>query len=214
MKLAIIGHGGHSKVIQDIVHSNKDYELVGYFDEKYSELIYKEDLFYAPVSYVRKMINLFENLRLIIAIGDNRVRKLIVEKLNLSAEWYATLLHKSAMISPSAVIQQGTVVMPYAVINADSQIGSHSIINTGSVVEHDSVVADFVHVSSHTVLTGAVHLDEGAFIGAGASVIPNIHIGQWSTIGAGATVIQNVPSYCTAVGVPARVKQKHVNGGM
>ena len=35
MRLAIIGQGGHSKVIQDIVSVLKGIEIVGYLDDKY-----------------------------------------------------------------------------------------------------------------------------------------------------------------------------------
>jgi acetyltransferase EpsM len=44
--------------------------------------------------------------------------------------------------------------------------------------------------------------------GAGAVIIPNIKIGEWSIVGAGATVIHDLPSYCNAVGVPAKIKMK------
>jgi acetyltransferase EpsM len=49
-------------------------------------------------------------------------------------------------------------------------------------------------------------------IGAGTTIIPNRRVGDWSKVGAGATVIQDIPSYSTAVGLPARAKiQMEVN---
>ena len=38
MKIAIIGNGGHSKVIKDIILSNKEYEIVGYFNDIYEDV--------------------------------------------------------------------------------------------------------------------------------------------------------------------------------
>ena len=37
MKIAMIGKGGHSKVIKDIILSNKEYEIVGYLDDQYED---------------------------------------------------------------------------------------------------------------------------------------------------------------------------------
>ena len=82
-----------------------------------------------------------------------------------------------------------------------------AIINTNSIVEHDTKLSDFAHISPNATLTGGVNVDEGTHIGAGATIIPNIHIGKWAVIGAGATVISDIPSYSTAVGVPAKVKK-------
>ena len=38
MNIAIIGKGGHSKVIEDIILSNNEYEIVGYLDDRYEDV--------------------------------------------------------------------------------------------------------------------------------------------------------------------------------
>ena len=213
MKLAIIGHGGHSKVIREIIDFYNIYEIIGFFDDQYQQLVFKNGMYYGSVESVSKVFESNPTSKLVIAIGSNQIRKNIAGKLKLPVERYATLIHPAAVVSPSAEMKHGTVVMANAVINADSRIGSHSIINTGAIVEHDCQVGDFVHVSSGSVLTGGVVLEDGVFIGAGTSVIPKVHIGLWSVIGAGATVIENLPANCTAVGTPAKVKEKQIHGG-
>jgi acetyltransferase EpsM len=207
MKIVVIGRGGHSKVISDMIHSNKSYEIVGYLDDKYKDVRRIENTYCAPISSAQRLVENFKDIKFVIAIGDNRIRKLIVRGLKLPEDYYVTLIHQSAVISPSATIGYGTVVMPNAVINADTEIGLHSIINTGSVIEHDCIIGDFSHVCPGANLAGTVHLDQGAFIGAGTTVIPNIKIGEWSIIGAGATVIHDISSHCTAVGNPAKAKK-------
>jgi acetyltransferase EpsM len=208
MKIAIIGQGGHSKVIQDLIASNGENRIVAYLDDKYEGLNRSKSFYFGPILAAQKMIKTFNDTKFVIAIGDNKIRKLIVQKLNLDAENYITLIHKSAVVSPNAVIGSGTVIMAHSVIQADSVIGAHSIINTGAVIEHDNTIGDFTHVSPNATLTGSVKIDEGVHIGAGATIIPNIKIGAWSVIGAGATVLNHIPSQCTAVGVPARAVVK------
>ncbi|MDQ0256573.1 acetyltransferase EpsM [Evansella vedderi] len=208
MKIVIIGKGGHSKVISDIVQSDPQIEIIGYLDDKYNDFFSKGDLYYGPINSAKRLIHIMPDVKFIIAIGNNLVREQIAKILNLNNCGYASLVHKNAMISSSAQIGQGTVVMANAVINADSKIGNHSIINTSAVVEHDNVIGDFVHISPNVTLTGGVHIKDGAHVGAGATIIPGIEVGERSIIGAGATVIHHIPPHCTAVGIPALVKKK------
>ncbi|MDQ0242571.1 acetyltransferase EpsM [Bacillus fengqiuensis] len=214
MKIAIIGKGGHSKVIEDTILSNKEYEIVGYLDDRYQEVTMIDGMYYGPIMAAQRLISYFEDLKFVIALGNNKVRKSIVGQLGLSDRDYATLIHNKAVISPSATIGSGTVVMASAVINAEAEIGNHAIINTNAVIEHDNKISDFVHISPSATLTGAVTVGEGAHIGAGAVIIPNVHIKEWSVIGAGATVIHDIPANCTAVGTPAKIARKETVGGV
>lgn len=208
MNIAIIGQGGHSKVIQDIIAINENANIVGYLDDKFEIFKTKNGLFTGPVSSSRLLLDRIEDIRFIVAIGDNKVRRTIVKKLDLPDDYYATLIHESARVSPSAYIENGTVVMPLAVINAGAKIGKHTIINTSAIIEHDNQIGNFVHISPNATLTGTVEVNDGVHIGAGAVIIPKIKIGEWSIVGAGATVIHDIPSHCTAVGVPAQIKMK------
>lgn len=214
MKIAVIGKGGHSKVIKDIILSNQEYEIVGYLDDLYEDFTTIDGMYYGPIRLAQNLIHIIEDIRFVIAIGNNGVRKAIAKQLGLTDDFYATLIHSHAVVSPSATIGKGTVVMASAVINADARIGKHAIINTKAVVEHDSKISDFVHISPNATLTGAVTVGEGTHIGAGAVMIPNVQVDEWSVIGAGATIIHNIPANCTAVGVPAKIVRKESIGGV
>src|SRR3954471_13236980 len=206
MKLAIIGQGGHSKVIQDIILVTKGIEIVGYFDDKYENSYFNQGIYYGPILSAKKMLDSFGEIKFMIAIGNNRVRKMIVEKLNLLDQYYAKLVHPSAIISTSANVGFGSVIMANAVVNADADIGKHAVINTGSIIEHDTKIGVFAHISPNATLTGNVTIEEGVHIGAGSIIIPQKTVGRWTMIGAGATVTGDIPSECTAIGTPARVK--------
>ncbi|MGM8212336.1 acetyltransferase [Virgibacillus sp. W0430] len=205
-KIIIIGDGGHSKVILDIILYSNDYEVVAILDDKYACVTKRDGRLLGPLSYLSKFKQI--DTKVIIAIGSNAVRKKIVEQLRLEEKQYVTLIHPTAMISSTASIGCGTVIMPHAVINAEASIGEHCIINTGAIVEHENHIESYVHISPNATLTGRVKAEEGAHIGAAATVIPGCTIGRWSVIGAGAAVIKSIPAHATAVGCPARtVKQ-------
>ncbi|RLQ96347.1 acetyltransferase [Falsibacillus albus] len=204
MNIAVIGAGGHSRVIQELIGIN-GFQLIGLFDDKFEDDHYFQNLYTGPISSTKKIKVKFSEVKFIIAIGDNRNRKLIFERLQLDEDDYISLIHPSAIVSRSAKIGNGTVIMPRSVINAEARIGAHVIINTSSIIEHDTMLDSFVHISPNAVLTGGVKVREGAHVGASATFIPCTNAGEWSTIGAGAVVNQDIPPYHTAVGIPAKV---------
>lgn len=211
MQIIMIGAGGHSKVIQDIILSSYgNYEIIGRLDDMYEQLRVEDGVYFGPISVAGKLMNEHTDVRFVVAIGNNRTRKRIMEQLEIPSHRYVTLIHKQAIVSLSAKIGAGTVIMPGAIVNADVEIGNHVIVNSGAIIEHDNRVKDFAHISPNAVLTGSVTVGTGVHIGVGANVIPNITIGDWSVIGAGATVICDIAANCTAVGVPARVIKKEL----
>jgi len=214
MEIVLIGAGGHSKVIRDMIHANQGMRLAAVLDDKYPELLLENGLYTGPISSVHALLTGNAGLKCIVAIGDNEIRRSVVRRLDLIDEQFVSLIHETAIISPSAAIGRGTVVMAYAVIQAGAGIGRHAIVSTGAIVEHDAIVGDYAHVAPNATLTGAVQAAEGTMIGAGATVIPGKRIGAWATIGASATVISDIPPDSTAVGTPAKVISYHVNQGV
>lgn len=206
MNVILIGDSGHARVIADNVTSTGN-RVIARLDDKYSKLFKQDGCWLGPVSEVQGLIEQ-ESAKVIIAIGSNPIRKKIVDRLNLQDNDYATIVHKEAIISPSASIGHGSVVMPGVIVNAAAVIGSHVILNTRLVIEHDCLVDDYAHVSPGALITGGVSIHEGVHVGAGATVIPTKSIGQWSVIGAGSVVIDDIDDFSTAVGVPAKVIKK------
>ena len=203
--IIVIGEGGHSKVIQDIILTTGRYQITAILDDKYQDVHERNGIVYGPIPAVSDMISRNEEAKSIIAVGNNHVRAEIVKRIQVKNERFATLIHPSAVISPSAQIGAGTVVMPNCVVNAHAKIGRHVIINTGAIVEHDNCIGDYAHISPNATLTGNVVIGEGAHIGASATVIPGIKVGKWSVIGAGSTVIRDISDFKKAVGCPTRL---------
>lgn len=193
----LYGAGGHAKVILDILQAQGvrvdcvcDDNLAG------TE--------FCGLSVVCRM-NVSAGTA-IVSIGKNDIRRKIVEMLksrgNVS---FATAIHPSAIISPSAKLGAGTVVMPGALINAGTEIGEHVIVNTGASIDHDCAIGDFVHVAPHATLCGNVSIGNNAWIGAGVTIIQGVSVGENAFVGAGSVVIKDVPANAVVVGVPAKI---------
>lgn len=188
----LYGASGHAKVIIDILKAN-GMEIEGLLDDNPDVT---ELMGYKVLHGVNDVSSL------IISIGNNRIRKMIAERLETRFE---KAVHPSAIMSPSAKVGDGTVVMQGAIVQACAEIGKHCIVNTGASVDHECVLEDYVHVSPHSTLCGNVHVGEGAWIGAGTTVIPGVKIGKWSVIGAGSVVVRDIPDGVVAYGNPCRI---------
>lgn len=197
-ELVILGAGGHARVIADIARA-LGREVVGYLDDNPATITVEQSLLLGSIADVEA----FSTCRVIVAIGSNKTRRSIV--LDHPDLVYDTLIHPSAVVSPSVTIGEGSVVMPHAVVNAGAAIGRHCIVNTGAVVEHDNRLADYVHVSPGAALGGTVAVGEGSHIGIGASVRNNVSICGGAVVGAGAVVVEDIESPGTYWGVPAKL---------
>jgi sugar O-acyltransferase (sialic acid O-acetyltransferase NeuD family) len=195
-KICLFGASGHGKVVKDIAKSLK-INVETFIDDNPKSKFIDE----VPVKFFQELSK-YELHEFIISIGNNRIRKIINEKIKVP---FTKLIHNNANISPSVIFSEGTVVMAGVVINADTNIGKHVIINTSAVIEHDCKIGDFVHISPSVTITGNVSIGEGSHIGAGSVIIPNITIGKWVTIGAGSIIIKNIPDYAVVVGNPGKI---------
>ncbi|CAN2248112.1 acetyltransferase [Bacillus vallismortis] len=203
--VAIVGDGGHGKVIRELINARSDTRLAAVLDDKFRTFEAGKEWYTGPPEAASEVRRLIPDVLFLIAIGNNSIRKQQAERLGLKKEDFITLIHPSAIVSKSAVIGEGTVIMAGAIIQADARIGAHCIINTGAVAEHDNYISDFVHLSPRVTLSGAVAVQEGAHVGTGAAVIPQLTIGSWSIVGAGSAVIRSIPDGVTAAGAPARI---------
>ena len=191
----LYGAGGHAKVIADILEL-KGIVIGGYFDDEPTKKLWNYPGFSFP-GYFDLLTD-----ELIVSIGNNIIRKKIVEKI---AAKYFKAIHPSAIISSHSAVGEGSVVMGGVLINADTLIGKHCIINSNAVIDHECIIGDFVHVSPNATLCGNVQVGELSHVGAGAVVIPGKKIGANSVIGAGSVVITDIPDNVVAVGNPARI---------
>jgi sugar O-acyltransferase (sialic acid O-acetyltransferase NeuD family) len=194
----IYGASGHAKVIVETLEQCGFVEFLLIDDFTKNTCL----LDYQIVHSNNKAISIHLN-NLIIAIGENKIRKTIVNKFILDN--FINAIHPSAVISKRAKIGLGNAIMSNASINSGALIKNHCIINTNTSVDHDCVIEDFVHLSPNVALAGNVFIGEGAHVGIGVSIIQGIKIGKWCKIGAGAVIISDVPDYAVVVGNPGKI---------
>lgn len=197
MNIIIIGAGGHSKVIIDIIRELGNYNIVGIYDDNKTG-------YFSGIKIIGKIaeIDNKKNEYFIIGIGNDKIRKNIAEEYN-QLKW-ATLIHPKTIIAKTATIKEGSVVCAGAIIQTEVEVGKHCIINTNCSIDHESTIGDYCSICPSSTICGQVKVGESSFIGANSTIIQTIEIGKECIIGAGSVVIRNIPNNSKAVGNPAR----------
>jgi len=194
--MILYGASGHAKVICSILESN-EIAIQGIFDD--NALVSRLDEYLSLGKYDA---NILSNEKLIISIGDNKIRMEVAKKIKHD---FASVSHGLSIIDRLTSIGVGTVVFHNVVIQRGTQVGNHVIINTNASIDHDCIIEDFVHISPNSTLCGNIRIGVGTQVGAGATIIPNLKIGKWCKIGAGAVVTKDIPDYSVVVGVPGKI---------
>lgn len=117
---------------------------------------------------------------------------------------WATIVHRSAIISSLAKIGDGVFIGAGAIIQAGAFVGDHCVINTGAIVEHDCILGQGVHMAPRSVIGGGVTVGAWTTIGLGACVRDHVQIGSGVTIGMGAVVVNSIANETKVMGVPAK----------
>ncbi|MDP5130408.1 MAG: NeuD/PglB/VioB family sugar acetyltransferase [Paraglaciecola sp.] len=204
--LVIIGAGGHGKVVADAALLSKNWEAIVFYDDSFPKIRSVGNL--QIVGKVKDLLEASHNsssVSVVVAIGNNHVRYKIYNELLEKGYSLPVILHPSSIISSSAKIGAGSVVLAGAVVNADAIIHASCIINSNAVIEHDCVINDGAHICPGSLLAGGVYIGKYSWIGIGATVIQSVNIGDNVVVGAGAVVLNALPSFVTAVGVPAKI---------
>jgi len=202
--IAIVGCGGHSRVITDIAIKNGFY-IIGYI----GDMIFDKNYVYRNISYLCSNYFLSGNkifFKIIIGFGDLKKRNDLINNLEDKNLKYANIIDKSAIISDTVKIGFGNVIMPNVVINSSCEIGNHCIFNTSSIIEHDCIIGDNTHFCPASVICGGIKIGNNTLFGAN-SVCKNstnnnkITIGNNVIIGCGSVVLNSICDNNTVHGV-------------
>jgi len=189
MKISIIGSGGHCNIIISLI---EEVYGINSIDNIYDEDINKINTYLYNIK-IKNFNEIKNNENMIIAIGNNNIRKNINNKLKHKNIKWKTLIHPFTYINKTSIIEEGSIICAGVIIQPNVKIGKHSIINTNSSIDHDCILEDYTHIAPGSTLCGNIFINEGTFIGAKTVIKEKILInGKWNIIGCGSVVIKNI----------------------
>lgn len=199
--LVVLGTHSFAEEVADLAHQcGRD---VAAFVENWERERCARRLVDRPVVWIDESASLAAEHLAVCALGTTR-RRAFVEHAAALGFGFATLVHPSAVIAPSARLGAGTIVGPGTIVAAHSCVGDHVILNRGVLVGHHTAIADYVTVSPGANVAGFVSIAEQAYVGMSAVVLDRRSVGQGALLGAGALVTRDVGARVHVQGVPAR----------
>lgn len=141
----------------------------------------------------------------IVAIGNNATRFKIMTIINNLGGYTPTLIHPSAIISPSAEIGKGVYIQANAYIWTKVKIDDFCIISPCVVIAHHSTIGKACLISTLTGVGASINIEDKVFIGMSCTIVTGMHlVGHNSIIGAGAVVLKDIENNSVYAGIPAK----------
>ena len=205
-RILILGAGGHGRVVLDILLQAGPGQVVGFLDntaEIHGRRIDGIPVL-GPLDDLTTLADQHDVDGVIVAIGDNGVRRGLARHLDRTGLTVLNAVHPSATLAHNVTLGRNVVVAAGVVVCAHCQIGDSVILNTGCLIDYQTMIGEGSHICPGVRIAGRVKVEPGVFVGIGATVVPKVTLGCESIVGAGAVVIEDVPALATVIGVPAR----------
>lgn len=204
--LIILGAGGFARDVYNFALNSKGYNekfiVKGFLDLNEHSL----DNFdgYPPIlgseyDYTPEVNDIF-----ITAIGDNQLRKKIVDIVESKGGLFLSLIHNTALVHTNAKIGNGCLIQPNTVIGADTAIGDHTYIQNGTILGHDAKVGSFCRIDCNVMFVGGTSCEDYVTVHTGAVINHKVCIGNNAVVGACSFVIRKVKAETTVFGNPAK----------
>lgn len=207
--LLIIGAGGVGReatlIVEAINRVHPTWDLVGFIDD------------FAPIGKMYNGVTVLGSLSIleqykepiyvVCAIANYAVKKKIIMNIKELYPWvkFAKLIHPRVDLNPFMSIGEGCIIYQQVMMTVDVVVGNHVIVCASTGIGHDSVIKDYCDILWNCNISGHVTLEEGCFVGSGATIIQGLKIGPQTKVGAGSVVLKSTYGYCTIVGAPAKV---------
>lgn len=183
-EIILVGGGGHSKSVIDIIEQQKKFKIAGIIDNNLT--LGSNILTYEVIGSDKDLEMLFNRFKYaLITIGQIKSsdsRKKLFKHLKKIGYELPRIVSPRSYISKHSSIGEGSVIMHDVLINSNVLIGDNCIINSKALIEHDSSIKSHCHISTNATINGNVIVGENSFIGSCAVLKEGVQVEQNSFI--------------------------------
>lgn len=193
-RLLVVGAGGHGRSVAEAAELSGQFEVAGFPDDALpaGKSVLNVAVLGPIVSMGHHRVAADQT---IVAIGNNAVREKLMQQLASADFVHATVIHPRAIVSPSAILGEGSAVMAGAIVGTEARLGMGSIVNCGAVVDHHAIVEDFGHLGVNASMAGGTVLGRGAWMQAGAALGYGVTVPAGVTLALGVAVDNKTKKY-------------------
>ncbi len=203
--LVIIGAGGLAREAYDLAYfcfgSDPAFKVKGFLSDGPSDI---ESLGYPPVLAKVADYRVAPGDVFFCAIGNVYDRKKTVEIILGKGGQFISLIHPTAVISPSAKIGSGVAVKAFCVLSSDVIIEDYTFLQSSVILGHDVHIGRFCQVNSFSFFAGYTRIHDLVTVNAGAKTVQNVVVEERAVVGMGSVVLNRVKKGTTVFGNPAR----------
>ncbi|PQJ21086.1 acetyltransferase [Tenacibaculum sp. SG-28] len=187
-KIAIVGSGGLGRellgIIQSINRKIETWDILGFYDDN---LISEKINGYPIIGKIKELNDIREEISVVIAIGNPRVKSIIKNKINNQNIIFPNIIHPSVEIysSDNVTFGEGVVIAANVVFTVNIKIGNFVYINTSSVIAHDTCINDFSMIMPTVSISAGGEIGERVYIGNGAKIDYYVNIPDDTVISSG-----------------------------
>ena len=208
--ILILGTYAFAEEVDDLISEIPEWRTAG-FVENLDRTRIGSTLRGKPIHWVDELATMSRDHHLICAIGTTN-RRHYIEEVASHGLPFATIVHPSARVSPTARIGIGSIVSVGVIVAGYAEVGSHAILNRGTMIGHHTRIGSCVTISPGANVAGKCDIEDECYIAMGAIVLDYKRVGKGSVVAAASLVTRDVPPNVQVMGSPARVT-KQIMGG-
>ena len=207
MRLAIYGTGGTGREVHEIVSAmdpaHERWEGVVFVIDLTSTRLHSSP---PDMSFEELAGRLGpDDVEFVVAVGEPTSRELLFDRAAARGYDFATIVHPSAFVSPSARLGRGVVIKMQSIVSAEAVLEDNVFVQADAIIGHDARIGSHTQVSAFSHVAGHAELGRRCYLGVRASVREECRMGDDVVLAMGAVVMEKrVPSRVLAMGNPAR----------
>lgn len=209
-KVIIIGGEGNGGVIASCIEDNRlrfgdlEWEVVGFVNDYENEVCG-----YPVLGGTDDVPKLLENpdyffMWSIHMIGRNIQTERVFKKVNIPTNRFATIVHKTAFVANSAILEPGVFVMSNCYVGPNTTIGLCSLMMSNALIGHNTLIGSLCHFSVGSITSSYVTIGKCSDVTLGARVLEKRKIGDFAVAGSCSLITHDVPDYEIHIGTPAK----------
>src|SRR5699024_3164268 len=210
-QVVIYGSGGFAReiamLIENINERKTKWDMLGFLDdniEKHGKVINGYKILGGSNWLENKKMNV------VLGIGSPNAKEKIVQSLKRYDKLeFPNIIHPDVHIHTTNRLGRGIVICEGNILTCNITLEDFVTLNLNSTIGHDTIIKSYSTILPNSSISGNVRFEKGVDFGTNATIIQGKKVGEGTVVGAGATVVIDLPSFCTAVGAPAKPIKFH-----